>query len=422
MRGKFQPGAVGPALSRLLLFLLLCVGLAVPALASAQSETPGPALPAVTPTASARDQANETLEARVISATVPGPCTPATPAEEQSGAPVGTRCQRVDLLFTSGSLSGQSVTVEEGRVPVASRANVTYRAGDRVLVDRNINEGQPDAFYIVDFVRTDGLLMLAIAFAALAIIFGRLRGVSSLAGLAVSFAILMLFVLPRIVAGDDPVLISVVGAVLIMVVTLYLSHGFSVKTTAAIAGTSIALLITGLLAWLVVDGLRLTGLGSDEAFYVQIAQGNVVSVRGLLIGGIIIGSLGVLDDLTISQSAVVFELRNVDPTMTARRLFTHAINIGRDHIAATVNTLVLAYAGASLPLLVLFTTFPDTWGRIFNQEVVAEEVVRTLVGSIGLIASVPITTWIAASWAIRRPPKAPSEGHEGHIHVHGHSH
>jgi uncharacterized membrane protein len=351
---------------------------------------------------------------------VPGPCEAQTEGEEQAGAPTGSRCQKIELLFTSGSLSGQTVSVEEGRVPVASRAGIVYRSGDRVVVDRNVTEGQPDAFYIVDFVRTDGLLMLAIAFVALALIFGRLRGVSSIFGLLVSFAILMLFILPRIVAGDDPVLISVVGAVLIMVATLYLSHGFSIKTSAAIAGTAIALLITGVLAWVVVDGLRLTGFGSDEAFYVQIAREGAVNLRGLLLGGIIIGSLGVLDDLTISQSAVVFELRNVNPGLTARQLFGHAINIGRDHIAATVNTLVLAYAGASLPLLVLFTTFTEPWSRLVNQEVVAEEVVRTLVGSIGLMASVPITTWIAASLAIRRPAQEPAPGSE--VHAHGHHH
>ena len=134
----------------------------------------------------------------------------------------------------------------------------------------------------------------------------------------------------------------------------------------------------------------------------------------------IIGTLGVLDDLTISQSAIVFELRNIDPGMSGRRLFTHAINVGRDHIAATVNTLVLAYAGASLPLLVLFSTFPDEWNRLLNQEVVAEEVVRTLVGSIGLMAAVPITTWIASFWAIRRPAQPLEPGVGAHVHAHHH--
>jgi uncharacterized membrane protein len=376
--------------------------------------------PAPTSTGTPTDPATETLEARVISATAPGPCDAPTPGEEQSGAPIGSRCQKVELLFTSGSLSGQTVTVEEGRVPVASRATIVYKEGDRVLVDRNITEGQPDVFYIVDHIRTDGLLILAIVFATLAIIFGGVRGVTSLLGLAISFIILMFFIVPRIVAGDDPVLVSVVGSVAIMIVTLYLSHGFSIKTTSAIAGTSIALLITALLSWFVVDGLRLTGFGSDDAVYVQIAQGHVVNVRGLLLGGMIIGTLGVLDDLTISQSSIVFELRNIDPAMGARRLFSHAINIGRDHIAATVNTLVLAYAGASLPLLVLFATFADEWSRIVNQEIVAEEVVRTLVGSIGLMAAVPITTWIASFWAIRRPAQPVEPGVEGQLHAHHH--
>ena len=371
--------------------------------------------PTPTPTSQSADEPRqETLEARVLTATPPAPCTitdPTLSGDQQL-------CQRVDLLITEGSIKGKRVIVEEGRLPVASRAGIYYKLGDRVLVDWVSIAGQPDSFYITDFIRTDGLLILASVFVVLAIIFGGLRGLTSLVGLAISFAIIFFFVLPRIVRGDDPVLVSVLGSLVIMVVTLYLSHGPSLKTTAALFGTSISLILTGLLSWGAVEAVRLSGFGSEEALLVQAANGGSINLRGLLLGGIIIGALGVLDDITISQSAAVFAMKRVNPGLGWRSLFSHVVNIGRDHIAATTNTLVLAYAGVSLPLLILFVTGIDPWYRVINQEIVAEEVVRTLVGTIGLMASVPLTTALAALLAVRRLPQPLPEGQTPDLHDH----
>ena len=290
-----------------------------------------------------------------------------------------------------------------------------------VLVDWEYSTGQPSRYHITDFMRTDGLWILGAIFVALAVLFGRLRGFSSLLGLAISFGILIFFIVPRIAAGDDPVRISIGGALVIMLVTMYLSHGFNLKTTSAICGTAISLIFTGLLAWFALDLVKLTGFGSEDAVYVQIAQGGTINLRGLLLGGIIIGALGVLNDITIGQASAVFEFHDHDPELTADKLFFRVSNIGRDHIAATVNTLVLAYAGASLPLLILFVTGTDPWGRVINNEIVAQEVVRALVGSIGLIASVPITTWIASLIAVRTTAAEPVE--EGvAVSAHGHHH
>lgn len=412
---------------RLILMLIIGVALAVPSLVSAhpiaQEATPIPSLPTPVPTAEGAtppegDVIQETLEAEIIAAEAPHPC----PQNEDPLASPGTAtdsCQRVEVLFTSGSLKGKKQIIDEGKVPVASKSTTSYKRGDKVLVDYVHGGSQPPSFFITDFIRTNQLYILALIFAALAIGFGGWRGFTSLIGLVISFVILIFFMLPRILAGDDPILISIASAFVIMLVTLYLSHGFNRKTTAALCGTAVSLVITGLLAWVSVEFIRLSGFGSDEASYVQIARGGTINLQGLLLAGIIIGALGVLDDVTIGQSAAVFEMHNIAPDLPWQRLFGHAINIGKDHIAATVNTLVLAYAGASLPLLILFIGSDTPWDRILNQEVVAEEIVRTLVGSIGLIASVPITTWLASLIATRTPA-VPVDPDSPAVHAHHH--
>jgi uncharacterized membrane protein len=209
--------------------------------------------------------------------------------------------------------------------------------------------------------------------------------------------IIFKFILPMIYAGYDPVLITIIASLVMIPVTFYLSHGFNRKTSIAIGGTLIALLITGLLAKVFVEATKLTGFASEEAGFLQVARGNLVNIRGLLLAGIIIGALGVLDDISIAQSALVQQLREANPKMKAREVFSRAMNVGQDHIASMVNTLVLVYTGAALPLLLLFIDNPLPFSQVINYEIIAEEIVRTLVGSIGLITAVPITTLIASS-------------------------
>jgi len=192
------------------------------------------------------------------------------------------------------------------------------------------------------------------------------------------------------------VAVALVGAMAIMLLSLYLSHGIGRKTTAAVVGTGLALVLTGALTAGFVAATSLTGLASEDALNASFLAGGL-SFRGLLLAGIILGGLGVLDDVTMSQASLMFELRRADPTATFGQLVTGALAVGRDHIAATVNTLFLAYAGASLPLLVLFTTSGDSLGTVATSEVVAVEIVRSLCGSIGLIAAVPLTTVLAAA-------------------------
>jgi uncharacterized membrane protein len=205
----------------------------------------------------------------------------------------------------------------------------------------------------------------------------------------------MKFVLPALLQGESPLLVAIVGSAAVMFVILYLAHGVSAQTTTALLGTLASLVIIAILAGLFIEAARIVNLGTEEATFLQISASQV-DLRGLLLGGVIIGSLGVLNDVTVTQASAVWALRAADPSASPRHLYRSAMRIGRDHIASTVDTLVLAYAGAALPLLLLFTLASRPVGDVVTGELVAEEIVRTLVGSIGLVASVPITTALAA--------------------------
>lgn len=188
---------------------------------------------------------------------------------------------------------------------------------------------------------------------------------------------------------------AVVGACLIMFAVLYLTHGLSARTSTAVLGTLASLLLIGGLATAFTALARLTGF--DETTSALIGTlGTGVDARGLLLAGVVIGALGVLDDVTVTQTSAVWELRHANPALSARGLYAAAMRIGRDHVSSAVNTLVLAYAGASLPLLLIFSVSGRGMGDVVTSEEVATEIVRTLVGSIGLVASVPITTLVAA--------------------------
>jgi hypothetical protein len=238
------------------------------------------------------------------------------------------------------------------------------------------------------------------------VLIGRWHGLRSLLGLGLSLMIVIVFVVPAILAGQSPPLVALVGAVAVMIVTLYLAHGVNEMTTAAIVGTTGALVLTvGLGLWF-IDRSKITGYASDDALFASFAvQG--LDLQGLVLAGLIIAALGVLDDVTVSQASTVFALHDTDRTLTWSALFARAMRVGRDHIASVVNTLFLAYAGASLALLVLFSTGGVGTAEIVNSEIIAEEIVKIIVGSLGLIAAVPLTTALAARVAVDRPSDAP---------------
>lgn len=291
-------------------------------------------------------------------------------------------------------LNGGKITVENGNLPIANIPH--YKVGDKVLVNKSSDENGNEIYYITDFVRNDTLLKLFLIFAVLVIAIGKWRGVTSLIGLAISFLVIFLYILPNLSKGENPIETAIAGSLIIIPVSFFLSHGLNKKTIVAIIGTFCALIITGFLANFFVEAAKLTGFSSEEAGFLQFAKQGTINMKGLLLAGIIIGVLGVLDDITVSQSAIVFQLKQANEKLKFNELFNMAMNVGQDHIASMVNTLVLVYTGAALPLLLLFVDSSKPFSEIINYELIADEIVRTLAGSVGLIMAVPITTFIAA--------------------------
>ena len=341
---------------------------------------------------------SETVQGTVVG-TEPVACAgvaePDGPDEEAASPASG--CLEALIRLTSGP-DRNLVTLQ-----VTREAPIEVVAGTRLVLGVEPSAPPELRYHILDVQRGRPLLWLGLLFALAVVGLGRWRGLAALAGLAVTLVVLVEFVLPALLAGASPLPIAVVGSAAIMFVAVYLAHGVSARTSVAVLGTLISLVLTGLLAALFVAAGDFTGLASEEASFLRAVYGQV-DVHGLLLAGIIIGSLGVLDDVTVTQASAVWELRAANPLAGARVLYRSALRIGRDHIASTVNTLVLAYAGASLPLLLLFTVSGRGVGEVLTSEVVAQEVVRTLVGSIGLVASVPITTALAAFVAVRGEP------------------
>jgi uncharacterized membrane protein len=301
-------------------------------------------------------------------------------------------CRDVVIKLETGPDDGRRAMIRLG----AGGLDPDLSAGDQVRVAKGqAAPGTPPLYTLTDFERRSPMLLLAGLFVLCVVAFGRMRGALSLVGLAVSLSVIVAFVAPAILDGKEPLAVAVIGSLAVMISTITLAHGVGPKSLAALLGTAGALFLTVGLAVLFTDLTHLTGLASEEATVLQV-NGTGVELKGLLIAGMVIGALGVLDDVTISQSAIVLALRGANPGLGFRELFTRALDVGRDHVSATVNTLVLAYAGASLPLLLVFTSGRLGVLEAANLELVASEIVATLVGSLGLIAAVPITTAFAA--------------------------
>lgn len=317
--------------------------------------------------------------------------------EEKQIVPIGVEksqlYQKLEILITKGSLKNKKITVENGNLPMSNLQK--YNINDNIIITHTKNFEGKDVFYITDYVRRNTLLWLFMLFALLACIIGRWQGLTSLIGMGISFLVIFLFILPKISSGNDPVQIAILGSLIIIPTTFFLSHGINKKTIIAIMGTLIALVITGVLAGIFVEAAKLTGFASEEVNFLQAYKPGIINIKGLLLAGIIIGILGILDDITISQSAIVQQLKLANPKLKDAELYKKAMAVGKDHIASMINTLILVYAGTALPLLIIFINNSHPFSEIINYEIIAEEVIRALVGSIGLILAVPITTMIA---------------------------
>lgn len=305
---------------------------------------------------------------------------------------------RVELL--EGEYQGIVMEMDYGKRQVLS-SNVYLQTGDTVLVTIGSRPDGVLTVYFADFVRSNSLLWLTVIFILTILLISRWKGLRSLLSMAFSLMVIIGYIIPKILSGGDPLLVSVTGSVILLGVTLYLTYGWNLKTHAAVLSMILVLLITGALAGLFVVVTRLTGSGDENALFLLQMLNTQINLRGLLLGGMIIGALGVLDDLVTTQASAVFELHHANEALGFRPLFNSAMRIGQDHVAATVNTLVLAYAGASLPMLLMFSLARGNYGNLINFEFIAEEIVRTLVGSLGLIAAVPLTTAIAILFALR---------------------
>lgn len=296
-----------------------------------------------------------------------------------------------------------------------SRTDLLLQKGDKVVMQRLVDMNGEEHVILKEKYRITGLLWAAGSFLLLAFCVGGLTGITSLFGLLVSIAVLAFVIVPSIVEGNDPLLTCLIGSYVIAVSAIYLAHGFSKRTSVAVLSTLITLSAAAILAFIAVRLTKLFGLGSEEALFLLSGTPHPIDLRGLLLGGMIIGALGVLDDITTAQTAAIHEIKKANPSLGNAKVFAAARSIGREHIASLINTLALAYAGTSLPLLALFAIDAEMplWVTL-NSEFIAEEIVRTLVGSAALLLAVPISTTLAVN--LLRGTE--DEGCGGHAHHH----
>jgi len=384
---------MGPLAARIVVGLLIAIGVAVLAgavlLWPAQQKVNIPL-----PFQNAAGGAVTTEAGQVLSSTLADCGSPSTgqvlTSAPTSGMPGSGRCVFNQIAIDSGPNRGATTQLEF--TPGPGQPNLA--AGEHIRIIRQIDEQGVTSYAFYDYERTWPLIALASAFAVVVVAVARWRGLRALIGIVVAFGVLVIFLLPALRDGAPAVPVALVASAAILYAVIYLAHGVSLRTSAALLGTLTSLLLAAVLSWAAIELAHLTGLSEDQNNEVAAYLGHV-SITGLLLAGFIIGSLGVLNDVTVTQASTVFELAAASETASRRAIFTGAMRVGRDHIASTVYTLVLAYAGSSLPLLLLFSVAGRSLGDVLTSENVAIEIARSAVGGIGLALSVPLTTAIA---------------------------
>jgi len=311
--------------------------------------------------------------------------------------------QKLKLLGTSGSWKNKEIFFDGTEIDVIAK-NI-YKTGDKVLVSRSLSSDGSEKFYVTDYVRRGNLYLLSVLFFIVVLLTGRWRGFRAILGLGLSFFIIFYFIIPQILKGNNPLAVSLFFSILIIVASTYLVYGLNKKSNIAIVGTFAGIAIVGTLSLVFTKLTHLAGFAYDESLYLVSLMGGDINLQGLLLAGFIIGALGVLDDITVSQVSTVKELTEANSALKLRETYKRAMKVGVDHIASMVNTLFLAYAGASFSLLLLFSFKQSpflTFSQVINNEIIATEIVRTLVGSIGLTLAVPITTLLASYFYTKR--------------------
>ncbi|MGI5165564.1 YibE/F family protein [Spirillospora sp. CA-253888] len=313
------------------------------------------------------------------------------------------KCGDAQIELTEGMEKGRVVTTALPSGPGSQR----FGTGDKVIVLHLADTPEGNPYQLSDHDRSGPLWLVGAAFVLAVVAFGRWRGLTALVGLAVTFVLLLKFLIPAVLAGEPPLAVAIVCAAAIMLAVLYLTHGFTVPTSIAVIGTLASLTLTGVLAWAAIGLTRLSGITDESSLNLDLTY--QISTQGLLLASIIIGSLGVLDDVTVTQSMTVAELAHANPAYRFAELYRAGARVGRAHIASVINTIILAYAGASLPLLLLFSIGRQPLGEVLTGSVVAQEIVRSVAGTLGLIAAVPITTALAALARTRGRTAEPAE-------------
>jgi uncharacterized membrane protein len=345
------------------------------------------------------------------------PATVARTIDLRCPGPVAQRCRAIDVRLGRGAGADRGRTTRITLGPVGSVVDVGR--GDGVRVQRT---GAPagtegtERYAFADVDRHGALLWLTLAFAALVIVLARWRGLLALVGFALSLLLVTRFLVPAILDGSPPLLVALVGSLAVMFVTLGLTYGAAPASLAAALGIGATLGLAALLAHAWVGIAHLDGRGSEISVLLR-EQNAGLSLQGVVLAGMVVGALGVLADTGVTQASAVMALRRANPELGARVVYREAFAVGRDHLTATIHTLVLAYVGASLPLILILSSANVTTGDALNVQDVAEPIVATLVGSIALLASVPLTTGLAALLVARVPPAALAGGHD-HAHYH----
>lgn len=331
----------------------------------------------------------ETVKARVVEVL----------SEEERlipGTEVISNIQTIRIEILGGSKKGEIITIENDFLML--------KEGELFYL-RHTRDGiyNTDTYTVAEPYRLIALAVIAALFIGVVIFFGGKQGIRGLLSLAASFVFIVFLLLPGILKGYPPVLVAVLVSSLIICLGSYVTHGFNKTTTTAVLGMITTITLTGVLAHVAIIFTRLSGFSSDESVYLNFNTGGEINIAGLLLGGVLIGILGVLYDAAIGQSIAVEELAAAGPDLPRRTIYARALRIGREHVGALVNTLAIAYVGVSLPLLLLFYGFgSETIFVALNQEIFATEIVRTLVGSIGIVLTVPITTLIAVHFLVKR--------------------
>jgi uncharacterized membrane protein len=335
---------------------------------------------------------SDTVRARVISIAEEGQV-------DYNGMPQTYQVAEVEIM--EGEFQNARVFMDFGRTQIMPDDYV-LAVGDEILVSVGVSlVNQTTDAYFIDFVRGRAILLIFVLFVVVAFLVGRWTGLRSLLGMLIGLGVIVFFIIPQIAGGANPVLVSIIGSIIFLGLSLYLVYGWKPMTHAAVISMALALSITGALSFIFIRLARLTGFGNEDMMFLMQQSQIPIDMRGILLAGIIIGSLGVLDDLVVGQSSSVFQLHAANPALSFKELFARAMTIGRDHVSASVNTLVLAYAGESLPMLLLFSITNVNLGMAINVSYIAEEIVRALAGTIGLFISIPIATALACVWVSR---------------------